>query len=119
MALSGEQIVEVLRAAGEPTRLRILALLAGEELSVLELCRILDQSQPRVSRHLKLLAEAGLVERFPDGAWVFYRLAANAPGRALVERTLELIDPADAIVRRDAERLAAIRGERSDEAAAY
>lgn len=69
MKLPAEQVVEVLRAAGESTRLRVLALLADEELSVLELCRILDQSQPRVSRHLKLLAEAGLVERFPDGAW--------------------------------------------------
>ena len=75
MAISTGQLVDVLRAAGEPTRLRILALLAHEELAVLEICRVLDQSQPRVSRHLKLLAEAGLVERFPDGAWVFYRLA--------------------------------------------
>jgi len=81
MTLTSGQAVEILRAAGEPTRLRILALLAADELSVLELCRILDQSQPRVSRHLKLLAEAGLVERFPDGAWVFYRPAADAPGR--------------------------------------
>ena len=80
MSLTADQTVEALRAAGEPTRLRILALLAGEELSVMELCRVLDQSQPRVSRHLKLLAEAGLIERFPDGAWVFYRLSARAAG---------------------------------------
>lgn len=119
MALSTGQAVEILRAAGEPTRLRILAVLALEELSVLELCRILDQSQPRVSRHLKLLAEAGLVERFPDGAWVFYRLAAGAPGHALVDQALSLIDSADPVARRDAERLAAIRDERSGEAAAY
>ena len=83
MTMSSGQAVEILRAAGEPTRLRILALLAREELSVLELCTVLDQSQPRVSRHLKLLAEAGLVERFPDGAWVFYRLAAHGGARAL------------------------------------
>src|SRR5688572_27941594 len=76
MKLSAKQTVDVLRAAGEPTRLRILALLDREELAVLELCRVLEQSQPRVSRHLKLLAEAGLVERFPDGAWVFYRLSS-------------------------------------------
>ena len=61
MSLSAIQAVEVLRAAGEPSRLRILALLSHEELAVLELCKVLDQSQPRVSRHLKLLAEAGLV----------------------------------------------------------
>jgi len=119
MTLSSSQAVEILRAAGEPTRLRILALLAAEELSVLELCRILDQSQPRVSRHLKLLAEAGLVERFPDGAWVFYRLAADGAGRALIEQALDLVDDADPISRRDAERLTAIHAERSNEAAGY
>ena len=119
MKLTSGQAVEILRAAGEPTRLRVLALLAAEELSVLELCRILDQSQPRVSRHLKLLAEAGLVERFPDGAWVFYRLAADAPGRELIGQVLADIDSTDTTARRDAERLSAIHGERSEEAAAY
>jgi len=119
MKLSAEQVVEVLRAAGESTRLRLLALLAAEELSVLELCRILDQSQPRVSRHLKLLAEAGLVERFPDGAWVFYRLAAKSPGRILVEQALDLIDDADPVVRLDANKLSAVRAERSTDAQAY
>jgi hypothetical protein len=53
---------------------------------VLELCRMLDQSQPRVSRHLKLLAEAGLVERFPDGAWVFYRLTGTRQGELVGRR---------------------------------
>lgn len=119
MTLTSDQTVEILRAAGEPTRLRILSLLATEELSVLELCRILDQSQPRVSRHLKLLAEAGLVERFPDGAWVFYRLIARGPGRVLVEQALDLVDPADATLKRDAERLTAIHAERSTDAASY
>ncbi len=119
MTLSSGQTVDILRAAGEPTRLRMLALLAREELSVLELCRVLDQSQPRVSRHLKLLAEAGLVERFPDGAWVFYRLAAAGPGRVLADHALALIDPADAQLRRDAQRLSQVETERSAEAAAY
>jgi ArsR family transcriptional regulator len=109
----------VLRAAGEPTRLRILALLAREELAVLELCRVLDQSQPRVSRHLKLLAEAGLVERFPDGAWVFYRLTAAGASAELVAETLSRIDPADPVLARDAEQLGAVRAERAAEAAAY
>ncbi len=77
MTISGSSMVGVLRAAGEPTRLRVLALLAQEELAVMELSQILAQSQPRVSRHLKLLADAGLIERFPDGAWVFYRLAST------------------------------------------
>src|SRR3989338_3546602 len=119
MSVSSGEVIEILRAAGEPTRLRILALLAREELSVLELCTILDQSQPRVSRHLKLLAEAGLVERFPDGAWVFYRLAAKSPGRVLGEQALDLIDDADPVIRLDADKLAAVRAERSMDAQAY
>jgi ArsR family transcriptional regulator len=109
----------VLRAAGEPTRLRILALLAREELAVLELCRVLDQSQPRVSRHLKLLAEAGLVERFPDGAWVFYRLTGGGEAGELAAEVLSRIDPADPVLKRDAERLEAVWAERAADAGEY
>ena len=65
MTMTSDQTVEVLRAAGEPTRLRILALLAREELAVLELTRILGQSQPRVSRHLKLLWPPASSSAFP------------------------------------------------------
>jgi len=119
MKLSAGQAVDVLRAAGEPTRLRILALLAHEELAVLELCRVLDQSQPRVSRHLKLLAEAGLVERFPDGAWVFYRLTAEGQAAELVAETLARVDPADPVLARDAEQLSKVRAERTAAAADY
>jgi len=119
MTFSANQAVEVLRAAGEPTRLRILALLAREELAVLELCRVLDQSQPRVSRHLKLLAEAGLVERFPDGAWVFYRLAGAGQADALIGEVLQRVDPRDPVLTRDAERLSAVWGERAAEAGEY
>jgi ubiquinone/menaquinone biosynthesis C-methylase UbiE/Fe2+ or Zn2+ uptake regulation protein len=119
MSLTANQAVDVLRAAGEPTRLRILALLAREELAVLELCRVLDQSQPRVSRHLKLLAEAGLIERFPDGAWVFYRLTHGGAADALVTELLSRIDPADAVLRRDAERLQAVWSERAEAAGEY
>ena len=119
MAMTSDQAVGVLRAAAEPTRLRILALLAREELAVLELCRILGQSQPRVSRHLKLLAEAGLVERFPDGAWVFYRLCAGSAVRALADHALALIAPDDATLARDAERLAGVGDERAGQASAY
>lgn len=116
--MTSDQAVAVLRAAAEPTRLRILALLAREELAVLELCRILGQSQPRVSRHLKLLAEAGLVERFPDGAWVFYRLTSTE-ACALVDQTLALVSSDDPIFASDAERLAGVSEERGAQAAAY
>jgi ubiquinone/menaquinone biosynthesis C-methylase UbiE/DNA-binding MarR family transcriptional regulator len=119
MTVSSGQAVEILRAAGEPTRLRILALLSREELSVLELCTVLGQSQPRVSRHLKLLAEAGLVERFPDGAWVFYRLATEGSGRALADSALAQIDLDDAALALDAERLSRVATERGSEAASY
>lgn len=117
--LSADRTVDVLRAAGEPSRLRILALLAREELAVLEICKVLDQSQPRVSRHLRLLAEAGLVERFPDGAWVFYRPAAAGEARILANEVLAALDPADPALVRDAERLEAVRGERRAAADQY
>src|ERR1700751_4972344 len=116
MSLSAQEAVEVLRAAGEPTRVRIHALLAREELAVLELCRILDQSQPRVSRHLKLLAEAGLVERFPDGAWVFYRRVQAGEAGELVSQLLARVDPRDAVLARDAERLGSVERERAADA---
>jgi DNA-binding transcriptional ArsR family regulator/ubiquinone/menaquinone biosynthesis C-methylase UbiE len=119
MSLTSDQAVDILRAAGEPTRLRILALLRREELAVLELARVLGQSQPRVSRHLKLLTDAGLVERFPDGAWVFYRLKGASSARRLVEDMLALIGDEDPGLARDAERLAGVSAERADQAASY
>lgn len=119
MMLSAKQTVDVLRAAGEPTRLRILALLEREELAVLELCRVLDQSQPRVSRHLKLLAEAGLVERFPDGAWVFYRLTGAGRQYEVIGEVLSRIDTSDPILARDRRKLDDVQAERSSAAQAY
>jgi ubiquinone/menaquinone biosynthesis C-methylase UbiE/DNA-binding transcriptional ArsR family regulator len=117
--MTSEEVIEALRAAGEPTRLRILALLANEELAVMELSQILDQSQPRVSRHLKLLSDAGLIERFPDGAWVFYRVAADPAMRHFVDQVLDMIVASDLGMQRDAERLDAVRGERSSDAQSY
>ena len=111
MTLSSSQTVEILRAAGEPTRLRMLSLLAREELSVLELCRILDQSQPRVSRHLKLMADAGLIERFPDGARVFYRVSHELLARRLIDTVLDLLDDGEGEA--DHRRLEAVRDERA------
>jgi len=64
-----------LEAAGEETRLRILCLLEAAELTVSELVAILGQSQPRISRHLRLLVESGLATRQREGAWAFFRLA--------------------------------------------
>ncbi|MDI6624413.1 MAG: metalloregulator ArsR/SmtB family transcription factor [Brevundimonas sp.] len=117
MSLTAEQTVESLRAAGEPTRLRVLSLLAGEELSVMELSRILDQSQPRVSRHLKLMTDAGLIERFPDGARVFYRLTSDAPARRLIDTVLDLLDTAAGEA--DDRRLEEVRHDREVAAGTY
>ena len=118
MNLSADEAVDVLRAAGEPTRLRILALLALEELSVMELSGILEQSQPRVSRHLKLMSDAGLSERFPDGAWVFYRLPAEGARRKLADAVLDLLNETGQ-PERDFQRLEDVRAERETNAAAY
>jgi ubiquinone/menaquinone biosynthesis C-methylase UbiE/DNA-binding transcriptional ArsR family regulator len=108
-----------LKAAGEETRLRILALLAEAELTVSDLTEILRQSQPRISRHLKLLAEAGLVDRFREGSWAFFRLAERG-GSADVARALLLrLDHADPTIARDRERLAAVRSVRAAAAQAY
>ena len=76
--LTFDSLNGALKAAGEETRLRILVLLAEAELTVSDLTQILRQSQPRISRHLKLLVEAGLVERFREGAWAFFRLAEGS-----------------------------------------
>ena len=114
------RVVGALKAAGEQTRLRTLALLTEGELAVGELAQALDQSQPRVSRHLKLLTEAGLVERAPEGAWVFYRLPrAHTTERHFAEALLCMLDPADPIFVRDAERLSAVRATRDEMAAEY
>ena len=74
------ELLAALRAVAEPTRLRLLVLCARGELTVSELAQILGQSQPRVSRHLKLLCEAGLLDRFREGSWVFYRVSAGGAG---------------------------------------
>jgi ArsR family transcriptional regulator len=118
--LTPSALVAALAAAGEPTRLRALALLSEGELAVGELAAALDQSQPRVSRHLKLLTESGLAERAPEGAWVFCRLAqAGTPMRALADALLGLLDHTEAAYVADRARLAVIRAEREAQASAY
>jgi len=111
-----DRVLDALKAAGEETRLRLLRLLAHEELSVMELVSILDQSQPRISRHLKLMNEAGLIERFPDGAWVFYRLSQAAATRPLIDAILDRLDDSYAA---DMTRLDDVRRQRRTSAEAY
>lgn len=108
-----------LRAAAEPTRLRLLALCAQGELTVSELTQILGQSQPRVSRHLKLLCEAGLLERVPEGTWAFYRVGDRLAGAPLVRVLSSLLPAQDPTLARDAERLAAVKRARAQLAEQY
>lgn len=114
-----DPMVASLKAAGEATRLRILALLGQAELSVKDLTAILGQSQPRISRHLKLLAEAGLIDRYPEGAWVFYRLAEDGAGARMIRDLLAVVDPGDAGLARDRERLAEVKRDHAEVAHRY
>lgn len=109
--------VSALRAAGEPTRLRLLALLARAELTVGEICEIVGQSQPRVSRHLKLLSDAGLLGRFREQHWVYYRAPSTESARATVEQLLSLIEDRDDVLRRDRKRMEQVIEERARHAA--
>ena len=114
-----ERLLETLRSAGEPTRLRILAALAARELTVSEICYVLDQSQPRTSRHLKLLVDAGLLSRHAEGASAFFRRANTGPGRALLDAIEPLIDYDDPELCRDRKRLAEIEQTRAEAAETY
>ncbi len=117
--LSFDGVLAGLKAAGEETRLRILALLAHSELTVKDLTAILGQSQPRISRHLKLLVEAGLVGRNPEGAWVFYRLSDEDSVGQLAQHLLGLVDDADPLPARDRERLTMVKRHQAAAAEEY
>jgi ArsR family transcriptional regulator len=100
-------LVKWLRAAGESTRLRLLALCADRDLSVSDLATAVAQSEPRVSRHLKILSEAGLIERLRQGQWVHYRTTQTEPAAAFVQGLLTQLNRNDDILARDRGRLAA------------
>jgi ubiquinone/menaquinone biosynthesis C-methylase UbiE len=117
--LSFAGLTATLKAAGEPTRLRILALLAEAELTVSDLTDILRQSQPRLSRHLRLLTEAGLVDRFREGSWAFFRLGERGGAAGLARALIGRLKTDDTIVLRDRERLAAVRASRAAAAQNY
>jgi len=119
LGLSRAQSLAALRAAGEATRLRILALLAQGELNVKELTQILGQSQPRISRHLKLMAEAGLIGRFREGSWVFFRLADTGAEAALAKSIVTGLDPSDPVVARDRARAQSVQKARAAAAQNY
>lgn len=114
-----DQLLTALRGAGEATRLRIIALLSKGELTVGELVQILDQSQPRVSRHLKLMGESGLLNRFQEGTQVFYRLSSEGVSGSLNAALVKILDSDVVVFDEDMRSLSAIRRERADKAQSY
>ncbi|MBA3564643.1 MAG: metalloregulator ArsR/SmtB family transcription factor [Gammaproteobacteria bacterium] len=112
-------LLRALRAIAEPTRLRLLAVCRAGELTVGEITRIIGQSQPRVSRHLKLLCDAGLLERFREGHWVFYRVPTRGHEAELARAVLELLSPDDETARLDRQRMNEVMDERARLASDY
>lgn len=119
MGHSLDALVDVLKTAGEPTRLRLLVLLAAGDLTVTDLTDILGQSQPRISRHLKLLAEGGLIDRYQEGAWAYFRLKQDGRAAELARTLLSSLDIGDPVLLRDGERLAGVKRARAEKAQAY
>jgi SAM-dependent methyltransferase len=114
-----EELLAGLKAVAETTRLRILFVLSQGELNVTELTFILGQSQPRVSRHLKLMAEAGLISRHKEGNWVLFRLREAGRSGALAEALVKLLPQGDSLLAGDLARLEEVRCQRNDAASAY
>jgi ArsR family transcriptional regulator len=117
--LSSLQLVELLKAVGEITRLRLLTLLAQGEYNVKDLTQILGQSQPRLSRHLKLLSDAGLIERFQEGSSVFFHITEEKQTAHLVLDMLNALNPKDSQLQRDLKRAEALKSEKSRAAQEY
>lgn len=117
--LGFDELVGALRAVAEPTRLRLVALLGREELTVTEICRVIGQSQPRTSRHLRLLVDAGILERAPEGAFVYYRLAESSPEAELAHRVAALTPTTDVTIAADLAALSRARQARIEAATAY
>jgi ArsR family transcriptional regulator len=119
MGLALDTLVDVLKTAGEPTRFRLLALLAAGDLTVTDLTEILGQSQPRISRHLKLLAEEALIDRYQEGAWAYFRLKQDGKAAALVRTLLAASSEDDPVLLRDSERLTMVKRLHAERAQAY
>ncbi|MGH1481622.1 MAG: ArsR/SmtB family transcription factor [Geminicoccales bacterium] len=114
-----DNVLNGLRAAADMSRLRLLLLCAQGEWTVSELTQILGQSQPRVSRHLKLLSDAGLLERIPEGSWVFYRRARTGARARMARNLCRMLPMDDPVVMADRQRLAMVRETRRAQATAY
>src|SRR6516165_5541475 len=98
---SFDGLVGALRALAEPTRLRLVTLLSRAELTVTEISHVIGQSQPRTSRHLRLLVDAAILDRTPEGAFVFYRLADGSASAAIARELAALVPEGDPVVAAD------------------
>jgi len=114
-----DDVLDALRAAADPTRLRILCLLESGELTVSELVSILGQSQPRVSRHLKVLVDAGLLSRLREGSWVFHRMNSEGADGPRARQIVALIPENNPLRAQDQERLQDIEMSRARMAEEY
>jgi len=115
------ELIDIFRALADPTRLRVVALLREMELAIGELAVVLDQSQPRVSRHVRILVEAGIVERRREGSWVFLRIAESGPIAEIIGQAEKWPFSAREalVIAHDARRLTAVRDERAAAAERY
>src|ERR1700736_5339586 len=102
------EVVRALKSAAEPTRLRLLFLLSQAEYTVGELATVLDQSQPRISRHLRLLTEAGFLDRFREQQCVYYRVGVTGHHLDWSRQLLAMVDPDCPLFSRDRERAAQV-----------
>ena len=118
MLSQAEQLAAQFKALADPVRMRLVALCRQGECSVSELTQVVGLSQPRISQHLKRLCDAGILERFRDGQWVFYRVPVHGGDAAARRRLLELIPDDDAFFQHDLARLQELRGERVADAGA-
>jgi ubiquinone/menaquinone biosynthesis C-methylase UbiE len=114
-----EELLASLKAAAETTRIRIMFILSHGELNVSELTYVLGQSQPRVSRHLKLMTEAGLLSRYKEGNWVLFRLRQEGLGGALARSLVEMLSLKEAMLSGDLARLDEVKRQREERATAY
>jgi ubiquinone/menaquinone biosynthesis C-methylase UbiE/DNA-binding MarR family transcriptional regulator len=114
-----EELLAGLKAVAETTRIRILFALCHGELNVTELTFVLEQSQPRVSRHLKLMAEAGLISRHREGNWVLFRLREQGRSGALGRALVDMLPVDDELLAADLSRLEHIRKQRQERADEY
>ena len=115
-----DNTIKLLKSLADPTRLRVMAMCRhGGDLTVSEIVRILGQSQPRVSRHLKLLTDAGALDRIPEGSWVFYRLGKQSGVTSVIDALLSNIPVNDSTLQRDQERLERVKSDRDQAASKY